>query len=75
MIPVPSHLLISLFSIVKLRVEKSWSMEIPFDACPISVMVLLLIVMLAVEVVPSLIMAIPLSLPPTIVLSVATSVR
>ncbi len=75
MIPVPSHLLISLFSIVRLRLEKSWFTAIPFEAFPISVMVLLLIVILPVEVVPTLIMAIPLSFAPVIVFSVAVSVK
>lgn len=74
-IPVPSHALISLFNMVKSRFEKSWFIAIPFDAFPISAMVLLLIVMLPAEVNAALITAIPLSPHDEIVLSVASSVK
>jgi hypothetical protein len=74
-IPVPWHLLISLFKMFKVSVEKSWFMAIPFDVFATSVMVLLLIVMFPDELDPELIRAIPLSLIPVIVLFVASRVK
>ena len=67
--------MISLSIRVRLSVEKSWFMAMPFDEFPICVIVLLLIVSVPVVVVPELMTAIPLSLLPVIVLSVASRVK